>query len=114
MNTTSSPWYAFTADGGTTLRCAHCGEFIDLGGPALDHHPRVCPKCGVQCVYLNWKGRTLQIVLSDAPAVLTRAIRLAQQHFDELESVELIVVLEQLMDDLYGQSTPEVRNAASR
>jgi hypothetical protein len=103
MNTKPSSWYALASEGTSTLRCAECGQWIDLEEPQLDHHPRICPKCEVECVYLNWKGRTIQIVLSKAPAVLVRAIRLAQQQFDELEFLELLVVLEQLKDDLSKQ-----------
>lgn len=100
MNTKLSSWFALANEGTTTLRCAECDQWIDLEEPQLDHHPRICPKCLAECVYLNWKGRTLQIVLSKAPAVLVRAIRLAQQNFDELEFTELLVALEQLADDL--------------
>jgi hypothetical protein len=102
MNTKLASWYAFTAEGDTVLRCAECDKCIDREVPSVDHHSRVCPNCGVECVYLNWKGRMLQIVLKNAPPVFVQAIRLAQRHFDELEYVELVSALEQLMDDLYS------------
>jgi len=102
MSTKLSPWYAFTDEGATVLHCAECDNCIDLEVPRPDHHPRVCPKCEVECVYLNWKGRMLQIVMKNAPPALAQAIRLAQQHFDELEYVEFVSALEQVMDDLYS------------
>ncbi len=73
----------------------------------LDHHPRVCPRCGVDCAFLNWKGRMLQVVASNAPSVIERALRFAQQDFDELEYAEFVVALEKLMDDLYAASLTE-------
>jgi len=62
MKTKLSTWYACTDEGGTVLHCAECDACVDLEYPSLDHHPAVCPKCGVECAFLNWKGRMLQIV----------------------------------------------------
>jgi hypothetical protein len=101
-NAKVSTWYAFGAEGSPVLHCAECGACIDLGAPSLDHHPAVCPRCGVECAYLNWKGRTVQVVLKNAPPVLARAVRLAQEHFDELEYVEFVTALEEVMDALYA------------
>ncbi len=101
-NTAHPGWYSFTDEGTAVLRCAECQTCIDPGGATADHHPGVCPHCGVECVYLNWKGRTVQIVMKRAPAVIAQGIQLAQQHFDELEYMEFITALEQLMDDLYA------------
>jgi hypothetical protein len=106
MSTKPSSWYAFSAEGAATLRCAACHSVIDLEAPVLDHHPRVCPRCGVNCAFLNWKGRILQLVSSDAPPVIERALRFAQQDFDELEYARFVVALEQLMDDLYAANLP--------
>jgi hypothetical protein len=101
-NTTPASWYAITEEGHFALRCAECHASVDLEGPALDHHPGICPHCGVECVYLSWKGRIVQIVLQKAPPAIVQVIRFAQQHFDELEYVELVAALEQLMDSLYS------------
>lgn len=106
MNTQLSPWYALADEGSTVFRCAACHVESDLGGPQLDHHPRVCPKCGVDCAFLNWKGRLLQVVPGNAPQVFQRLLRFAQNEYDELEYVELLVAMEELMDSLYAASLP--------
>ncbi len=100
MTTQTSRWFSFSAEGGTALRCAECGNLLELGGPVADHHPAVCPVCGVECVYLDWKGRIVQVVLKNAHPVLAEAIKIMQERFDELEYVELIVALEELADAL--------------
>ena len=105
MNTQTKPWFSFSAAGGTVLRCADCGNAFDLEAPDLDHHPRICPVCGVECVYLDWKERILQIVLKNAPPVLAQAIRIMQDRFDELEYVEFMVALEELADALYKSAS---------
>lgn len=101
MSTKTKPWFSLGAAGGTVLRCAECGNSFDLQAPGLDHHPRVCPVCGVECVFLDAKGRIIQVVLPNAPPVLAEAIRIVQDRFDELEYVELLVALEELADALY-------------
>jgi hypothetical protein len=100
MSTNTRCWFSISPEGGTVLRCAECGNSFDLEAPDLDHHPRVCPVCGVECVYLNWKGRIIQIVLKNAPPALAEAIRIMQDRFDELEYVEFLVALEELADAL--------------
>ncbi len=104
MSTNLSFWYAFSDEGATTLRCAACHSVIDLEVPRLDHHRRVCPRCGVDCAFLNRKGRMIQLVSSNAPSVIERALRFVLQDFDELEYAEFVVALEELMDDLYAAS----------
>jgi hypothetical protein len=101
MNSKPSSWYAFSDESKTALRCAACHSTIDLGFPQLDHHPSVCPRCGLECAFLNWKGRMVQLVPSKAPAVIQLALRFAQQQFDELEYVEFVIALQELMDELY-------------
>jgi hypothetical protein len=103
MNSNSARWFSLSAPGGTVLCCAQCGNSVDLEAPELDHHSRVCPICGVECVYLDWKQRIIQIVLKNAPLVLAEVIRFMQERFDELEYVELLVALEELTD---AQSMP--------
>ncbi len=102
MKTQPTCWYSFSEQGSNVLRCAACAAVTDAEVARLDHHLRVCPACGVECVYLSWKDCHVQIILPRAPVVLTQTIRLAQQHFDELEYVELMGSLEQLMDDFYA------------
>ena len=102
MNTATSYWYACTDERGTTLRCAACNSGIDLETPRIDHHPRVCPRCGVECAFLNWKGRMLQLVPGNAPLVIQQALRFAQRQFDELEYAEFITAMQELMDELYS------------
>jgi hypothetical protein len=105
MSTTQrQAWYAVSAPGGTTLRCAECKNDIDLGQPEVDHHPRVCPACGVESAFLNWKDRTIQIVLKNAPHAFAEAIRWSQRHLDELEYVELLCAFEEIADALNGAS----------
>jgi hypothetical protein len=101
MNTKTKPWFSLSAEGGTVLRCADCGRSFDLEAPDLDHHPRACRVCGVECVYLDSKNRIIQIVPKNAHPVVAEAIRIMQDRFDELEYVELIVALEELADALY-------------
>jgi DNA-directed RNA polymerase subunit RPC12/RpoP len=101
MNTKTNLWFSLSAEKGTVLRCVECGNSFDLEGPSADQHPAVCPVCGVECVYLDWKGRIIQIVLKNAPPVLVQAIRIMQERFDELEYVEFLVALEELADALY-------------
>ncbi len=98
MTTPCSTWYSFSAADSTLVHCASCGNAFDLQWPALDHHTRSCPICKVECVFLDWKNRLVQIVFRNAPPVLTRTIRWMQENLDELEYVELLCALEELMD----------------
>lgn len=109
---TAPSWYAFTDEHGTALRCAACGSGIDLEGPSADHHPGSCPRCRVECAFLNWKGRLVQLVPDNAPAVVRQALRFMQQQFDELEYVEFVVALQQLMDELYNAGRTRVALAS--
>jgi hypothetical protein len=56
-------------------------------------------------VYLNWKGRVVQVVLKNAPPALAEAIKIMQGRFDELQYVELLVALEELADALGNAGT---------
>ncbi len=100
MNTITRRWFSFSAEGGTILRCAECGNSFDLEAPDLDHHPRICPVCGVECAYLDWKGHIVQVVLKNAHPVFDEVIKIIQDRFDELEYVELLGALEELADAL--------------
>jgi hypothetical protein len=102
MSTVRHSWFSFGAPSGTALRCAECGNLIDLGVPAADHHPGACPVCGAASAFLTWKGRAVQVVMKNAPPVLAAAIRWAQTQLDELEFVELLCALEELSDAAEG------------
>jgi hypothetical protein len=99
VNTPKPTWFSFSAPDSTVLRCAACGQEVDLG-PAADHHPRYCPNCRVESVFLNWKGWIVQIVPSKAPPALVAVLRWGQQHLDELEYVEFICALEEIADSI--------------
>ncbi len=91
------------------LCCAACRSVIDLETPRLDHHPSVCPRCGVACAFLNWKGRAVQVVPANAPVVIRRVLRFAQQQFDELEYAEFVSALQEMMGDLYAANLVRVQ-----
>ena len=82
------------------MPCAACGQEVNLGFPTADHHPRSCPKCGVESAFLNWKGRIIQVVPNHAPPTVAAIIHWAQQHLDELEYVEFISALEENADSI--------------
>lgn len=112
MSANKQSWFAVSFPNGTVLRCAACAQDIDLRFPTADHHPRVCPACGAESAFLNWKGRTLQVVMDHAPRPLVDAIRWAQQHLDELEYVELVCALEEIagaMTEDSRVSAPAIR-----
>src|SRR5690348_7629597 len=98
MSTQRPTWFSFSSPGGRALRCAACGQEVDLGSPAADHHPGCCPKCGVESAFLNWKGRTVQIVPQNAPPAFAAVLRWGQEHLDELDYVEFISGLEEIAD----------------
>jgi hypothetical protein len=102
MNTVSQTWFACSLAGATTLRCAACKSDIDLQFPAADHHPRVCPACGVECAFLDWQGRIIQVVTDRAPPAFAEGVRWAQRQLDELEFVELLCALEEISAVLNG------------
>ncbi len=103
MSTTRPAWHAYSLPNSTTLRCACCSNEIDLQFPTADHHPRVCPACGIACAFLNWESRIIQIVTSEAPRPLAEVIQWAQKHLDELEYVELLCALEEMADAIRGE-----------
>jgi len=110
MSTGKQNWIALSLPDCTTLRCAVCKNEFDLRYPTADHHPRICPVCGVECAFLNWKGRIAQIVMDNAPRPLARWIRWAQKHLDELEYVEFICTLEEIADVFAEESTGPIQS----
>ena len=105
MNALQQTWYAYSLPDCTALRCAACKNEFNLHASTADHHPRICPACGVECAFLNWKGRMVQIVIDQAPPPLAGVIRWAQTHLDELEYVELICALEEMSGALNVDDT---------
>src|SRR5262245_4262259 len=97
MNARRQTWFSGGPPEGTALPCAACGQEVDLG-PAADHHPRYCPKRRVESAFLNWKGRTVQIVPKNAPPAFAAVLRWGQQNLDELEYVEFVCALEEIAD----------------
>jgi hypothetical protein len=96
MSAAPQTWFAWGSEGTTRLRCAVCQTNIDLESAPADHHPRVCPACGVGCLFIDWRGRPLQLVTDRAPQPVADAARWAQKQFDELEFVEFLCGLEQI------------------
>jgi hypothetical protein len=66
--------------------------------PFADHDPGWCPLCGVECVFLDWKERKIQIVLENTPAEMVKLIRWMQENLDELEYVELLSSFEEIAE----------------
>jgi hypothetical protein len=58
----------------------------------------------VECVFLDWKGRTVQIVTARAPRALAEGVRWAQRQFDELDFVEFLCALEAIAAALNGEA----------
>lgn len=97
MNGKKQTWFSFSVPASTSLHCAACGQEIDRG-PGADHHASYCPKCRVESAFLNWKGRTVQVVPRNAPPAFAAFLRWGQEHLDELEYVEFVCALEEIAD----------------
>src|SRR3954452_2817064 len=106
MNPQRPTWFSFSAPGSTALHCAACGREVDLEIPAADHHPRSCPQCGVECAFLNWKRRIVQVVTKNAPPAFVAVLHWGQQHLDELDYVEFVCALEEMADVLASVTVP--------
>ena len=65
----------------------------------MDHHPAVCPKCGVACLLFSFPHFHLQIVPEQAPEPLSRTTKWMQENLDELDFVEVTVALQQIAED---------------
>jgi hypothetical protein len=100
MTTPASPWFSVSRPGSTIMRCAACAAEIDLGGPHVDHHPRVCPQCGIPCAYLNWKDHMIQVLPEASPGRFGEALAWLQANFDELDYVELLCAFEEIAEAL--------------
>ncbi len=109
MSSEARPWFSVSRPGSSVLRCAACRQEFDLGGSVADHHPAVCPVCGVECIFVDWKDRIVQVVTASAPARLPELIRWLQNNFDELDYVQLLCALEELADAVDSSREPQVR-----
>lgn len=103
---TETSWFSATSALGidANFLCASCQEHIDIGRPSCDHHPQICPACGIACLYISGTATNFQILPELAPAPLRAAIRWAQENLDEIEFVELMVALEELTGKIPEQA----------
>jgi hypothetical protein len=108
MTANDRPWFAVGPPGAPTrLRCGSCGREIDLGFWSVDHHPSVCPACGVESVFLSWRDRLVQILPGPAPPEIVRLLRWAQANLDELEFVSVLASLAELADAVHATAPKE-------
>src|SRR5436190_2436931 len=98
MNDEKANWFSFSLPNSLIIVCANCCMEIDLKESFLDHDSSPCPMCNVECTYLEWKGRKVQIVMPNAKPELVKIIRYLQKNFDELEYVELLACLNEMAD----------------
>lgn len=78
------------------IECANCG-FINKDVQSLDHHPSICPKCQIECIWYDLgKRKVIQIIPDHAPPEFNKFIKWAQKELDEIEFVELFVAFEEL------------------
>lgn len=95
MSSEKENWFSFSEPESQTLFCAYCSNEIVLSA-FLDHDPAICPNCKIECAYLDWKDRKLQIVPQNAPEEFVKFLRFLQKDFDELEYVELLACFEEM------------------
>lgn len=93
-------WYAVSLPNNLIICCANCNNEFDLQNPFVDHHIGCCPICGIECTFLDWKDRKIQIVIQNAPPAVSKLIHWMQVHLDELEYVELLGCLEELSNGI--------------
>lgn len=92
-------WFNRSDGRETSIKCVACGENFCMEVASLDHHPSVCPKCGVECLLFSFPDFHLQIVPDQAPEPLGRTIRWMQENLDELDFVEVTVALQQIAEN---------------
>ena len=91
-------WFSISEIDGITLICVNCDNEINLGFRFLDHHPAICPICKIECAYLDWRDRKIQVVPKNATPEFQLLLEWIQKDFDELEYVELMVCFEEIAD----------------
>src|SRR5262245_60799473 len=104
-----SAWFAISTDKGV-LRCAECDDQVTHKLPASGQEAGACPVCGVECIFLSFKGRTIQVLLDKAPLALARGLLLVEKQVGAHETAELMDALEQLADEVYGRQPAAVAN----
>jgi hypothetical protein len=100
MSDSPPAWFSVSRPGANHLPCGRCGFELRLGDIVGDHHPRHCPNCGAESVYVDLRDQTAQLLVEAAPPQMRRLIRWAQANLDELEFTELLCNLEELADAL--------------
>jgi hypothetical protein len=93
-------WFSVSSPDKRMIICADCRGRIELSVPFLDHHPGICRICKIECAYLDWKGRKVQIISQNAPPELAKMLRYLQENFDALDYVELLCSFEEIADAL--------------
>ena len=89
-------WFTIHRSAAHSFECPSCRLVFDMGHACADHHPSVCPGCGVASVHWSARGGNLTIVPAVAPEPVRRAIEWAQRDLNELDAVELWIALEEL------------------
>lgn len=89
-------WFSISEIDGITLVCANCNNEINLGIKFYDHDPCTCPICKIECAYLDWRNRKIQVVPKNASPEFQLFLEWLQRDFDELEYVELMVCFEEI------------------
>ena len=76
--------------------CGNC-DSIQNEIATMDHHPSICPSCGINCIwYFITAKNVVQIIPEFAPYSVRQFIEWCQSELDELDMVELIVELENI------------------
>ena len=101
MNAQRVRWFAVSSPETNLLRCVACEDEINVW-PSLDHHPAICPRCGIESAFLNWESRIIQIVPKYAPPSFVAMLKWMQKHLDEIEYVEFLCSLAEVAKALNG------------
>ena len=96
MSGERSNWFSFSEPQGEILVCASCRESFEWYNPSLEMHPLFCPICKIECTFLDWRGRVVQLIPQNAPEVFARFLQCLQANFDELDYVELLACFEEM------------------
>jgi hypothetical protein len=100
MSGEKTNWFSVSSPDALNIFCANCHQDFEWDGFVCEIQPLFCPICKIECVYLVWKKRMVQIIPKNAPEVFTKMLHYFQQNFDELDYVELIGSFEEMADAL--------------